>query len=110
MSERTWSVRFSAQHDSPVTAVLQHLLSWLVVLAGVTVLVTGAQLVVIGGVAAGLAAVGVAARWLRRKVRERREDAADEIEGARWWAEHRHRTAAGRERVAGETGRRELTR
>jgi Flp pilus assembly protein TadB len=53
------------------------------------------QPLVIGVGLAAVAAVIGAARWVARRLRERREDAADALVGAAWRAQHMPGLAAG---------------
>jgi hypothetical protein len=111
MNERETRLRFSAQHGRHEAPLLWHLLVWLVLAAGVTVVATVAQLLAAAAIAGG-AVVGVGSlMWVCRWVQERHEDAVDVIEGARWWAAQQ---AQNSQRLAelspGEPGPRELTR
>jgi hypothetical protein len=104
-------IRFSAQHGAHDTApVVLLVLLVLTITATVAALVTGTGLVIAAVTAAGGALTVAGARVLARRVRERVEDAADEVEGARWWATRQTRDTPPAELPPGEPGPRELTR
>ena len=90
------------RHDNLATAVLAALvgLTGLGALLDAALDATGHPVLVgLGAVAlAGLVGVG---RWVARRVRERREDAADLVAGAAWRAEHMPHLAAQLDRAAG---------
>jgi hypothetical protein len=105
-------IRFSAQHGVHDTApVVLLVLLVLTITATVAVVVSGTGLVIVSGTASGGVLTVAGARVLARRVRERREDAADEIEGARWWATQQDQdTRTAEVSPPGEPGPRELTR
>jgi hypothetical protein len=85
----------SRRHDTIAAVVLAVLVGLATLAAGCAALLdaTGHPLLTATGLA--LLAAGVAAaRWAARRVRERREDAADALAGAAWRAQHLpHHTA-----------------
>jgi uncharacterized membrane protein len=89
------NTNLSNRHDTISTVVLGVLIG----LAGLAALLDAALtatghpvLVVLGGVV--LAALVGVGRWVARRVRERREDAADLLAGAVWRAQHMPHLAA----------------
>jgi hypothetical protein len=83
------------RHDTIAAAVLGVLVGLAALGAGLAALLdaTGHPLLTATGLAVLAAGVAVA-RWVVRRVRERREDAADAMAGAAWRAQHLPHLAA----------------
>jgi hypothetical protein len=92
----------SQRHDHLATVVLAALvgLTGLGALLDAALTATGHPVHVGFGAAVLAVLVGVG-RWLARRVRERREDAADLLAGAAWRAEHMPQLAAQIDRATG---------
>jgi hypothetical protein len=89
----------SQRHDTIAAAVLASIvgLSGLAALLDAVLAATGHP-VLVGLGAAVLVVLAGFGRWVARRVRERREDAADLLAGAAWRAEHMPQLAAQIER------------